>query len=66
MPSSGSGMVGSGGWGARGPSLREEARVARALELGASDYVVKPVLFRQLHECVERLASQPPEPPADA
>jgi len=42
-------------------SLREEDKVARALELGARDYVVKPVFFRQLHECVERLASQPPE-----
>jgi two-component system chemotaxis response regulator CheY len=45
-------------------SLREEAMVLRALELGARDYVVKPVLFQQLHECVERLASQPLDPPA--
>ena len=44
-------------------SLREEGMVGRALDLGARDYVVKPVLFQQLHECVERLASQPPDPP---
>ena len=40
-------------------SLREEDKVERAIALGASDYVVKPVLFKQLHECVDRLASQP-------
>jgi DNA-binding response OmpR family regulator len=41
-------------------SLREEEKVARALEHGASDYVVKPVHFRQLHECVARLAAAGP------
>ena len=47
-------------------SLREEAKVARAIELGARDYIVKPVLFRQLQECVERLASQPTDPSASS
>jgi DNA-binding NtrC family response regulator len=38
-------------------SLREQAMVDRALALGALDYIVKPVLFKQLQDVVERLAS---------
>src|SRR5437868_10799700 len=47
-------------------SLREESTVARALELGAGDYVVKPVLFQQLQDCITRLAAQPPDAPSSA